>query len=157
MTATAPQTPGDQPPVPSTPQKPEAHGPCLLHICIASPEFIGPAQHGGTGMAYTAVAQALADATAIAILQQRILHDAKLLAILDQWVSEIHLDLFEQLVPLLRRTFSTFPRPERRQIGQMLTAGGSSDRSGPRSGSELHHDRAASALPLLLKILGGKS
>ncbi len=31
-----------------------------LQICIASPEFIGLSPHGGTGLAYTAMAQALA-------------------------------------------------------------------------------------------------
>lgn len=33
-----------------------------LHICIASPEFIGLSAHGGAGVAYTAMAQALAAA-----------------------------------------------------------------------------------------------
>jgi hypothetical protein len=62
MTSTAPTTPDDQPLLSSTPQKSSEHGKRPLHICIASPEFIGPAQHGGTGMAYTAMAQTLAAA-----------------------------------------------------------------------------------------------
>ena len=62
MTATACKTPHDQPSVSSVPPKAAAHGKRPLNICIASPDFIGLTRHCGTGVAYTALAQALAAA-----------------------------------------------------------------------------------------------
>ncbi len=47
-----------------------------------------------------------------------LLHDEKLLQVLDNWVSHLPSDTFTALLPLLRRTFSTFSAPERRQIGE---------------------------------------
>lgn len=89
-----------------------------------------------------------------------LIHDARLLALIDGWVGQINAEVFQELVPLLRRTFSTFPAPERKHIGQMLTkgqatsAGGSADAA---ASPGLNHERAARALPLLMQILGGKS
>ncbi|HVT89514.1 MAG TPA: DUF5682 family protein [Tepidisphaeraceae bacterium] len=84
-----------------------------------------------------------------------LIHDARLLGVIDQWVTEIQPEIFDELIPLLRRTFSTFPRPERHQIGQMLSTGKSLQATGAVDDS-IDHDRAAMALPLLLQILGGR-
>lgn len=84
-----------------------------------------------------------------------LLHDAKLLAVIDEWVSAIQQDVFDELIPLLRRTFSTFPRPERRQIGQQLTAGKNSA-AAVATEIDVDHIRAARVLPLLKVLLGGK-
>jgi O-antigen biosynthesis protein len=62
MSASISKTPGDQPSVSSPPPNAAAHWQRPLDICIASPEFIGPSPHGATGIAYTAMAQALAAA-----------------------------------------------------------------------------------------------
>ncbi len=62
MTATASKTPEDQFSFASVPPKAAAHRKRPLNICIASPEFIGLTRHGSTGVAYTALAQALAAA-----------------------------------------------------------------------------------------------
>jgi hypothetical protein len=87
-----------------------------------------------------------------------LIHDAKLLSLIDGWVAHIQPEIFEELVPLLRRTFSTFPAPERKQIGQMLSKGASrqADAATPLA-SDINHERAARALPLLMQILGGKA
>ena len=37
-----------------------------------------------------------------------LLHDRTLLRIVDDWVSEVRASLFDKLLPVLRRTFSTF-------------------------------------------------
>ena len=47
-----------------------------------------------------------------------LVHDPALLAIVDEWVSGIAEPAFEDLLPLLRRTFSRFQPPERRSIGR---------------------------------------
>jgi len=62
MTAPGSHSPDDEASFPAAPKKPAAQREGPLQICIASPEFIGPAQHGATGMAFTAMAQTLAAA-----------------------------------------------------------------------------------------------
>jgi hypothetical protein len=85
-----------------------------------------------------------------------LVHDLKLLKVVDQWVAGISKEKFEELVPMLRRTFSVFPKPERRQIGQTLTQ--AADQSGQTSVSltDVDEIRANRVLPLLVQILGGK-
>ena len=46
-----------------------------------------------------------------------LLHEIELLRLLDEWVASVDEATFEDLLPLLRRTFSRFQSPERRQIG----------------------------------------
>lgn len=46
-----------------------------------------------------------------------LLHETELLRLLDEWVASVDDTTFEDLLPLLRRTFSRFQAPERRQIG----------------------------------------
>ncbi len=53
-----------------------------------------------------------------------LVHDARLLAIVDQWVASLSRETFEQVCPIARRTFATFAKPERRQIGEKLKRGG---------------------------------
>jgi glycosyltransferase involved in cell wall biosynthesis len=62
MTATASKTPDDQASFSSAPPKAAADRKRPLNICIASPDFIGLTRHCSTGVAYTALAQALAAA-----------------------------------------------------------------------------------------------
>jgi len=82
-----------------------------------------------------------------------LLHDRRLWSILDDWVAGLRGDTFIELLPLLRRTFSTFPAPERRQIGERLVAIHSTA-SGNDGVDELDVDRAATVLPLLGRLLG---
>jgi hypothetical protein len=63
--------------------------------------------------------------------------------------------VFEEVLPLLRRTFATFPAPERRQIGQIVK-GGSTATSDGAAATAIHAERASRALPLLVTILGGQ-
>jgi hypothetical protein len=84
-----------------------------------------------------------------------LLHDSRLLNIIDEWLVGIQAEVFTDLLPLLRRTFSTFPAPERRQIGQVLAAGTSARRDQEQTDAGIDHDRAAKALPLLIRIFGG--
>ncbi|WP_200952784.1 MULTISPECIES: DUF5682 family protein [unclassified Nocardioides] len=45
-----------------------------------------------------------------------LLHDPTLLALVDTWLGEVDESVFEDLLPLLRRTFSRFAPAERRQV-----------------------------------------
>jgi hypothetical protein len=49
-----------------------------------------------------------------------LLHDAELLATVDGWVADIGDETFEDLLPLLRRTFAGFEPAERRELGEHL-------------------------------------
>lgn len=52
-----------------------------------------------------------------------LVHDQRLLAIIDGWVCSLPHETFERVCPIARRTFSTFAKPERRMIGESLKRG----------------------------------
>jgi hypothetical protein len=95
-----------------------------------------------------------------------LLHDETLLRLIDGWLANVRADAFTQILPVLRRTFSTFPAGERRQIGERVRRfGGSSLHNGPALGGagfgaaageaeEIDPQRAALVLPVLRLILG---
>ncbi len=83
---------------------------------------------------------------------QALIHDPGLWRLLDEWVLSLPEALFTSLLPLLRRTFSTFPAPERRQIGELAKSGG---RIASAAGElEIDPVRAEKALALVHLILG---
>lgn len=53
-----------------------------------------------------------------------LIHDRRLLQIVDDWVTGVRDEVFDDVLPLLRRTFSAFSRPERREIGEQVSRGG---------------------------------
>jgi hypothetical protein len=50
-----------------------------------------------------------------------LIHDRGLLQIVDDWVGGVQDEMFDDVLPLLRRTFSAFSRPERREIGEQVS------------------------------------
>jgi hypothetical protein len=84
-----------------------------------------------------------------------LLHDDELWAVMDEWVSGLRPDAFTSVLPLLRRTFSTFAAPERRQMGERVKHG-PAHRSASRPDGTADFDvkRAEAVLPLISKILG---
>jgi len=50
-----------------------------------------------------------------------LIYDPRLLQIVDDWVAGVDGDVFDDVLPLLRRTFSAFSRPERREIGEQVS------------------------------------
>jgi hypothetical protein len=83
---------------------------------------------------------------------QALIHHPRLWRLVDDWVLSLPEDLFTSVLPLLRRTFSMFPAPERRQIGEMARSGG---RAAVVSGDiELDPARVEQALALVMMILG---
>jgi hypothetical protein len=85
-----------------------------------------------------------------------LLHDARLFGILDGWLAGLDADAFTQLLPLLRRTFSTFAAGERRGIGELARRGGSAASPGRTAAvdDDVDRDRAAAVLPLITLLLG---
>jgi hypothetical protein len=81
-----------------------------------------------------------------------LLHQQELWALLDQWVISLTPDHFTAILPLLRRTFATFPAPERLQLGELAKSADSG--KGPRAaaveGDEgVDEERANRVLPYL--------
>jgi hypothetical protein len=80
-----------------------------------------------------------------------LVHDDALLELLDDWLADIAGDAFDDVLPLLRRTFGAFASGERRAIGDRVAHG----RAAPDGdGPELDHERAAVVLPTLSTLLG---
>jgi hypothetical protein len=89
-----------------------------------------------------------------------LLHDETLLRLIDGWLGGVRAVAFTQILPVLRRTFSTFPAGERRQIGERVRRfGRTTVHNGAGSvatgnAEELDLERAALVLPVLRLILG---
>jgi hypothetical protein len=75
-----------------------------------------------------------------------LLRDEVLFGLLDAWVAELPADDFDEVLPLLRRAFSAFTRPERRQIGARAASGVAS--SAPRAAGDPGLDLVAGAAVL---------
>jgi hypothetical protein len=97
-----------------------------------------------------------------------LLHDRALLALLDDWLTGLSADNFAALLPLVRRTFSTFAPPERRQIGTSIAARRSTLLPDPEQsdslvstpsgrGPDFDTARAEAVLPLVAQLLGLES
>lgn len=83
-----------------------------------------------------------------------ILHDDRLWQMLDGWVDTLPADLFDQVLPLLRRTFATFHAPERRQMGERARQ---KRRPADSQTVGIDVERAERVLPLLARLLGAQS
>ncbi|MDJ0736858.1 MAG: DUF5682 family protein [Nostocaceae cyanobacterium] len=84
-----------------------------------------------------------------------LLHDDNLWQLLDNWVTELADDAFISLLPLLRRTFATFPAPERRQMGEKVKAGDRKKvKHNTSRNSEFNQENAALILPVIAQLLG---
>lgn len=82
-----------------------------------------------------------------------LLHDESLWRALDLWVNDLPAEAFQALLPLLRRTFSSFQMVERRQIGEKVKEGISLTVKKTDSAA-FDTTRADAVLPVLAQILG---
>ncbi|MDX2242670.1 MAG: DUF5682 family protein, partial [Leptolyngbyaceae cyanobacterium bins.302] len=85
-----------------------------------------------------------------------LLHNPALWQVLDEWVTQLPDEPFTAILPLLRRTFSTFAAPERRQMGERVRQEGTRGLGvgGWQTSSEFDCDRADTVLPLIAQLLG---
>ncbi|MGI6876522.1 MULTISPECIES: DUF5682 family protein [Amycolatopsis] len=85
-----------------------------------------------------------------------LVHEPELLEIVDRWATGVGEDVFDHLLPLLRRTFAEFSAPERREIGlRVRRIDRGEGASGARAADEdLDHERAALVVPRILELLG---
>jgi hypothetical protein len=87
---------------------------------------------------------------------QFLVHDDQLLGLIDTWLTGLTGNAFQHLLPLLRRTFATFARPERRAIGERLRTPLAKGQASGQTlvGDDFDPARADTVLPLLRQLLG---
>lgn len=86
-----------------------------------------------------------------------LVHDVRLLAMIDQWVCGLSRDLFDRVCPIVRRTFSEYAKSDRRMIGEKLKSLDGSGDAAPAAGSvtdDYAQARGDLVLPILRTILG---
>ncbi|KWT57542.1 hypothetical protein ADL21_34095 [Streptomyces albus subsp. albus] len=94
-----------------------------------------------------------------------LVHDERLLALVDGWLADVPADAFTDVLPLLRRTFAENDAGVRRTLGELVrrgpagvtgTAAARRDQEAaiPGFGPGLDRDRAAAVLPTLRVLLG---
>ncbi|WP_063895047.1 DUF5682 family protein [Streptomyces sp. Root369] len=90
-----------------------------------------------------------------------LVHDERLLGLVDAWLTGVPAEAFTDVLPLLRRTFSAYEPGVRRTLGELVRRGpgrrGSAAGAGagiPGFGADLDGDRADAVLPVLRLLLG---
>ncbi|WP_407287648.1 DUF5682 family protein [Streptomyces sp. BP-8] len=91
-----------------------------------------------------------------------LVHDERLLALVDGWLTGVPDAAFPDVLPLLRRTFAEYDTGVRRTLGELIRRGPAATPGGPAGdamaapgfGPGLDRDRAAAALPTLRLLLG---
>ena len=87
-----------------------------------------------------------------------LLHDERLLGIVDLWLTSLPRDTFEEICPIARRTFSTFETAERRRIGEKIKRSASRDAPATAEAADDYDPvRGAMVEPVLQLILGERS
>ncbi|MFG6106654.1 DUF5682 family protein [Leptothoe sp. EHU-05/26/07-4] len=82
-----------------------------------------------------------------------LLHDDIIWQVLDDWVTSLTNEQFTALLPLLRRTFTGFSSPERRQMGERVRTAGC-QQTQVTTVTDFDTERAESTLPLIAQLLG---
>ncbi len=85
-----------------------------------------------------------------------LLLDDDLWQMIDNWVAGLADDNFMQVLPLLRRTFANFSRPERRKLGEKAKSGGGTGRQQFNMQADFDANRAKQGLPVIIELLGLK-
>ena len=85
-----------------------------------------------------------------------LVHDPRLLPLIESWVASLPGDAFTTVLPLLRRTFATFALPERTRIAAKLGTAADAGGAVGSGGRELPLDveRARAVVPVVLNLLG---
>jgi hypothetical protein len=83
-----------------------------------------------------------------------LVHDDRLLRLIDTWLAGIAPDAFPDVLPLLRRTFGAFADPERRAIGERATALANPAVSAAFVEDDIDETRGAAALDVIATLLG---
>lgn len=80
-----------------------------------------------------------------------LLHDAALWQAVDVWLCSLTTEAFQMLLPLVRRTFSTFSAPERQRMADRVLYGSAVS---AQSDFAFDPEQAAQVLPCVARLLG---
>ncbi|MEU6468846.1 DUF5682 family protein [Streptomyces massasporeus] len=90
-----------------------------------------------------------------------LVHDERLLGLVDAWLTGVPAEAFTDVLPLLRRTFSAYEPGVRRTLGELVRrgprAGGGGSAAGagmPGFAADLDLERADAVLPVVRLLLG---
>lgn len=83
-----------------------------------------------------------------------LLHDDAVWSLVDGWIAGLPDEAFQRVLPLVRRTFSTFSAPERRDLGGKARRAGTGAAAAPAAEAGWDAARAALPVPLLRTLLG---
>ncbi|MET8541487.1 DUF5682 family protein [Kitasatospora sp. NPDC004799] len=84
-----------------------------------------------------------------------LLHDPRLLALLDEWLTGVGGEVFTDVLPLLRRTFAGLEAGVRTTVGARVAAGPLGEpTAAPAAAGELDRARADAAVPVVAVLLG---
>ncbi|MFI0739618.1 DUF5682 family protein [Streptomyces sp. NPDC021100] len=83
-----------------------------------------------------------------------LLHDERLLGLIDTWLTGIPADVFTDVLPLLRRTFSEYEPALRRAIGERVRNGPATGPAHRSTAPAWDPERAAAVLPTMRLLLG---
>lgn len=90
-----------------------------------------------------------------------LVHDERLLGLVDAWLTGVSAEAFTDVLPLLRRTFSAYEPGVRRTLGELVRRGPGQRKSAagsasgiPGFGAGLDSDRADAVLPVVRLLLG---
>ncbi|MET9493199.1 DUF5682 family protein [Streptomyces sp. NPDC006552] len=85
-----------------------------------------------------------------------LVHDERLLGLVDAWLTGVPDAAFTDVLPLLRRTFSAYEAGVRRSLGELVRRGAATAGAGGGSGfaEEFDPDRAEAVEPVVRMLLG---
>ena len=91
-----------------------------------------------------------------------LLHDRALLAAIDRWLQDVDRDVFDDVLPIVRRSFARWEPAERRRLGQHLrrlddasvTDVNDAQHDARGVDDDIDHERARLVLPKLRALLG---
>ncbi len=86
-----------------------------------------------------------------------LIHNPILWKVLDDWITDIHIEVFQQLLPLLRRTFSEFSHPERQKMMALVKGGRMEDgqkQIGEKEKKQLDFKKAKEVISTVQMLLG---
>lgn len=111
---------------------------------------------------YYAMSTATAPATAAAWLEgflkgsgTILLIDNNLWDVVNRWVEQLEEEIFMQVLPLLRRTFANFSKPERKKLGEKVKQGGSRSAIA-QPGTGINEERAKKGIAVVMQLMGYK-
>lgn len=83
-----------------------------------------------------------------------LIHDDRLWSLVAAWIGSLPPAVFDETLPLIRRTFGSFPAGERRQMGEKAKRREGGPTTGRPAEAGLHPGRASAVLPTLARLLG---